>query len=38
MGFYDSYRNNSDKRTLEKLAFEYLVTDTLDKNLRGPYK
>lgn len=38
MGFYDRYRNNSDKRTLEKLAFEYLVTDTLDKNLRGPYK
>lgn len=38
MGFYESYKNNADKRTLEKLAFEYLVTDTLDKNLRGPYK
>ena len=36
--FYDNYKNLSDKRTLEKLAFEYLVTDTLDKNLRGPYK
>lgn len=36
--FYNNYRNLYDKRTLEKLAFEYLVTDTLDKNLRGPYK
>lgn len=38
MGFYDDYRNNADKRSLEKLAFEYLVTDTLDKNLKGPSK
>lgn len=38
MGFYDDYRNNADKRALEKLAFEYLVTDTLDKNLKGPSK
>ena len=38
MGFYDDYKNNADKRTLEKLAFEYLVTDTLDKNLKGPSK
>lgn len=38
MGFYDDYRNNVDKRALEKLAFEYLVTDTLDKNLKGPSK
>ena len=38
MGFYDDYKNNADKRTLEKLAFEYLVTDTLDKNLKGPFK
>ncbi len=38
MGFYDDYKNNADKRSLEKLAFEYLVTDTLDKNLKGPSK
>ena len=38
MGFYDDYSNNADKRALEQLAFEYLVTDTLDKNLKGPSK
>ncbi len=38
MGFYTEYKNNNDKRSLEKLAFEYLVTDTLDKVLVGPNK
>ena len=36
--FYNDYKNLADKRTLEKLAFEYLVVDTLDKNLKGPSK
>ena len=38
MGFYSEYKSNNDKRSLEKLAFEYLVTDTLDKVLTGPNK
>lgn len=36
--FYDNYYNLKDKGQIEKLAFEYLVTDTLDKYLTGPSK
>lgn len=35
--FVELYKS-SDKKSMEKLAFEYLVTDTLDKVFRGPEK